>query len=134
LCYRQQPQNQATVRRHYLKWREQQKLPLRCDNEACTFHSQPLEWNGKRLPLILDHKNGNRLDNSPGNLRLLCPNCDSQLPTRGGANRGRVEVATENSYILLSKGGRKDYHIIPRDPLPPYTDQVTVVVMPTTEK
>jgi len=102
-----------TVRRHYAKWRAEHRLPLRCDSESCAFHSQSLIWNGKRLPLILDQRNGNRRDNSPENLRLLCPKCDSQLPTRGGANRGRVETATENSYILLSKDGHRDHVIIP---------------------
>jgi hypothetical protein len=50
-------------------------------------------WNGRRLPLILDHASGNARDNRVENLRLLCPNCDSQNDeTRGGANAGRVEA------------------------------------------
>ena len=132
LRYRQKPRNQATVKRHYAKWREEQGLPVRCDNESCTFHSAPLDWNGSRLPVILDHKNGNRLDNSSENLRLLCPNCDSQLPTRGGANKGRVEVATENSYILLSKGGRREHYIIPPPEHLTMTDYVEAVLISRT--
>ncbi len=38
-------------------------------------------WNGKKLTLALDHKNGDRTNNEIGNLRLLCPNCHSQTPT-----------------------------------------------------
>jgi hypothetical protein len=71
-----------------------------------------LIWEGSPLPLILDHVNGNRLDNSPHNLRYLCPNCDSQLATRGGRNRGRVHVAGEGTYVLLDRDGRKHFHFL----------------------
>lgn len=85
--------NQSTVRRHYMRWRREQNppLPVRCDNRDCHFHTHPLIWNGEPLKPILDHENGNKADNRPFNLRLLCPNCDSQLSTRGGGNKGRVE-------------------------------------------
>lgn len=39
------------------------------------------EWMGKSLPLILDHINGINNDNRLENLRFVCSNCDSQLPT-----------------------------------------------------
>ena len=112
LCYRPRAASRATVRRFYAKWRKQQSIPPRCDVEACAFHSGELSWNGRLLPLILDHINGNNLDNSPENLRYLCPNCDAQLPTRGGANRGRVSEAEEGRYVLLSRDGTKHYHLI----------------------
>jgi len=38
-------------------------------------------WNNKKLTLVLDHINGNRLDCRIENLRFLCPNCNSQQPT-----------------------------------------------------
>lgn len=63
--------SQATVARHYKKWREDQGIPVRCDNPACSFHTAKLFWNGKPLPLILDHLEGNRLDNRPDKLRYL---------------------------------------------------------------
>jgi hypothetical protein len=42
-----------------------------------------------RLPLELDHINGDRFDNRLENLRILCPNCHSLQPTHRGRNMGR---------------------------------------------
>lgn len=40
-----------------------------------------------RLPLELDHINGDSRDNRLNNLRVLCPNCHSLKPTHRGRNR-----------------------------------------------
>ena len=40
-----------------------------------------------RLPLELDHINGDSKDNRLENLRVLCPNCHSLKPTHRGRNR-----------------------------------------------
>ena len=53
----------------------------------CYMCDLKTEWNKKTLVLILDHINGIPTDNRLLNLRLLCPNCNSQTPTFAGRNR-----------------------------------------------
>jgi hypothetical protein len=49
-------------------------------------------WMGSPLTLILDHINGDPIDHRLENLRFVCPNCESQLPTHGSKN-GRAKAA-----------------------------------------
>lgn len=39
------------------------------------------DWLGNPIPLELEHINGNSLDNTLINLKLLCPNCHTLTPT-----------------------------------------------------
>ena len=55
----------------------------------CAVCGREPEWQGKKLVLVLDHINGIHTDHRLKNLRLVCPNCDSQLPTFCGRNKGR---------------------------------------------
>lgn len=41
-----------------------------------------------KIPIQLEHKDGNAENNSLDNLELLCPNCHSLTPTYMGLNRG----------------------------------------------
>jgi len=52
----------------------------------CAECGQGAVWDSKRLVLVLDHINGNAADHRLENLRLLCPNCNSQTPTFCGRN------------------------------------------------
>ena|SRR5271165_2349215 len=58
------------------------------DGNICSICKDPPEHNNKPLTMVLDHIDGNASNNMPSNFRLVCPNCDSQLPTYKGANRG----------------------------------------------
>jgi hypothetical protein len=42
-----------------------------------------------RIPIELDHMNGDKNDNRLVNLRILCPNCHSLQPTHRGLNQKR---------------------------------------------
>lgn len=50
------------------------------------------EWHGKPMPLILDHINGINDDNRIVNLRFVCSNCDSQLPTYKSKNKNHKNM------------------------------------------
>ncbi len=41
-----------------------------------------------RVPIEIDHINGDHSDNRLENLRILCPNCHSLKPTHRGRNKG----------------------------------------------
>lgn len=112
LRYTINKRSSSTVKAHYLRWRSEQDPPLppRCDNPDCFFHDNPLMWNGKPFKPVVDHINGVNSDNRPKNLRLLCPNCDSQLPTRGGGNKGRIKKDT-GGFAEDLRDGRVKYEL-----------------------
>ena len=45
------------------------------------------KWQGKPIPLVVDHINGNPMDCFISNFRLVCGNCDMQLPTYKNKNK-----------------------------------------------
>lgn len=44
-------------------------------------------WNGEKIPLQLDHIDGNPHNHLLVNLRMLCPNCHAQTETYCGKNK-----------------------------------------------
>ena len=68
----------ATIARHHVK---KKILSRQLIEYKCSICENNGEWMSKPLPLILDHINGKNNDNRLENLRFVCSNCDSQLPT-----------------------------------------------------
>lgn len=56
-------------------------------NGRCAICGMSDLWNNKPLNFILDHIDGDASNNFEYNLRLICPNCDSQLPTYKSKNK-----------------------------------------------
>ena len=52
--------------------------------DKCVICGQENSWNDNKLVLVLDHINGKSNDHRLENLRLLCPNCNSQQDTFAG--------------------------------------------------
>lgn len=71
---------------------------------ACAICKQPPIWNGHPLTLRLDHINGENTDYRIENLRLLCPNCDSQTDTYCGRNRKRKRMERHAGVEPASTG------------------------------
>lgn len=61
------------------------------------------EWVDKKLVLQIDHRNGLKWDNTPENLRFICPNCHSQTPTFCTKNLGNLESVS----FLIRKEAEK---------------------------
>ena len=64
----------------------------------CAICGMKPVWNGKDLVFVIDHIDGHASNNKRGNLRCICPNCDSQLDTYKSKNK-----CGERSYYRYHK-------------------------------
>jgi hypothetical protein len=58
----------------------------------CAICSMPRSWNGKVINFVLDHIDGNAANGKRSNLRLICPNCNSQLDTFTSKNKNSART------------------------------------------
>lgn len=83
----------AGSRHHYVK-----RYILVEQDGVCALCGIAQEWRGVPLVFVLDHVDGDSENNRRENLRLVCPNCDSQLPTYKSRNRGRGRHSRRQRY------------------------------------
>lgn len=62
--------------------------------QICTLDS----WNGKPMPLVLDHINGHSEDGMLSNLRVICNNCDALTDTYKSKNKGNGRAKRRQRY------------------------------------
>lgn len=60
---------------------------LERQNGICALCPSTTEHNGKPLRFVIDHIDGDASNNHPNNIRLICPNCDSQTDTFKSKNK-----------------------------------------------
>lgn len=65
-------------------------------NGKCAICNMDDIWNGKKINFILDHIDGNAANNDRSNMRLICPNCDSQLDTYKSKNKNSARNFRHN--------------------------------------
>jgi len=73
---------------------------LKEQNNCCAICGMENVWNEKTIVFVLDHINGDASNNMRNNLRLVCPNCDSQLDTFKSKNKNS---ARKERYLLNYK-------------------------------
>lgn len=65
---------------------------------VCEICFIPPVWLGHPLTFVADHIDGDSTNNKRDNLRLICPNCDGQLPTFCGKNLGKGRAYRRDRY------------------------------------
>lgn len=62
-------------------------------DKKCAICGISNQWNGQTLNFVLDHIDGDASNSCRENLRLICPNCDSQLDTFKSRNKNSSRTA-----------------------------------------
>ena len=78
---------------------------LNKQNHRCSICGLNDSWHNKPLKFILDHIDGDASNNCEKNLRLICPNCDSQLDTYKSRNKNSARVFRRIDYGRVAEPG-----------------------------
>lgn len=89
-----------TYSRNHLKERLLKKGILKNKCEICGLNNI---WNNKKIIMILDHVNGISDDHRLENLRMLCPNCNSQQDTFCRGTYKAKEKRNKKQYFKYRK-------------------------------
>lgn len=87
--YRKYLENQEKFVGKEISYLWLKKIIIVEQNHKCDICGHEDNWNGKELHFVLDHIDGDATNNKRENLRLICPNCDSQLDTYKSRNIGK---------------------------------------------
>ena len=70
---------------HYIR----RYLFVKFDSKCCECNWSKINPTTKKIPLHVEHIDGNSQNNAESNLKLLSPNCHSLTPTFGILNKGK---------------------------------------------
>lgn len=87
--------NKRTTNSHSLK---KKIIRAKLLEEKCA-NCQLTSWLAQKIPLELDHIDGNNKNNQLTNLRLLCPNCHHLTPTHAGKNKKQKAQKIQKDFI-----------------------------------
>jgi len=84
-----------------LGWdRKKEYLKFECDFTCQKCGNN--KWMGERIPLEVDHIDGNNSNNVKENLMVLCPNCHALTGNWRGRNKTKKRFRVQNSVLLES--------------------------------
>ena len=67
------------------------------NGHVCSICRQS-KWNNQQIPLVCDHIDGDSNNSNLNNFRLVCCNCDAQLPTYKSKNKGNGRKYDRDYY------------------------------------
>jgi 5-methylcytosine-specific restriction endonuclease McrA len=73
------------------------RLILKIRGHQCEICSRK-DWDGGKIPLVLDHIDGNSDNWKMDNLRLVCGNCNMLLPTFTSKNKNSKRTNRKKYY------------------------------------
>lgn len=83
---------------------------LQKQNNLCAICSLPPFYNDKPLVFIVDHIDGDWMNNLPKNIRCICPNCNSQSDTFAGKNVGHGKYKLRKGIGSVSERNKGKFN------------------------